>query len=361
MGATRVKLAVLLQDLEFGGTQRYAVNLLKHIDRGLFEPELWVLRGGDDMLPLAQATGCEIVRFSQASWVDAKALAGLFLRLTRSTPDVLYTLTVVPNVWGRLFGCIARVPAIVTSLRNGVARQHDRWLWRLSTRIVVNADSLKELILRQTGMSPDRVDLVPNGVDIHLFHPEPARQATDPTIIFVGRLIEQKDPLTLLEAFRLTVENVPSARLIMVGNGHLRPLIDRFIAATQLRSRVTVLDGVLDIRSHLMKGWLLALSSVFEGSPNVAIEAMAMCLPVVSTRVDGIPELIVENETGLTANPGDPMDLSRALTALLSDAARCREMGAKAREYVVNNRSMELMARLSERSFLAALDQARRA
>ncbi len=133
MGGKQVKLAVLLQDLEFGGTQRYAVNLLKHLDRGLFEPELWVLRGGDDMLPLARATGSEIVRFSQASWVDAKALAGLFLRLTRSTPDVLYTLTVVPNIWGRLFGCIARVPAIVTSLRNGIARQHERWLWRLSS------------------------------------------------------------------------------------------------------------------------------------------------------------------------------------------------------------------------------------
>ena len=92
-----IRVAVLLQDLEFGGCQRYAVNLLKHIDRELFEPELWVLRNGDDMMPMAQETGTPVVQFSEASWVDPRSLINLLRALIRSRPTILYTLTVVPN------------------------------------------------------------------------------------------------------------------------------------------------------------------------------------------------------------------------------------------------------------------------
>ena len=69
-----IKLVVLLQDLEFGGTQRYAINLLKHLDRQLFAPELWVLRGGHDLVPGAKETNVRIVRLSKSSRVVGEAL-----------------------------------------------------------------------------------------------------------------------------------------------------------------------------------------------------------------------------------------------------------------------------------------------
>lgn len=359
MSSRRIRLTLLLQDLEFGGTQRYAVNLLKHVNRDLFDPELWVLRGGDDMVPHAEAAGVRIVRFSERLSMGPAPVWRLLMQLIRSRPEILYTLTVNPNIWGRLFGALTRVPVIIASLRNRVARQYDRWLWPLSERIVVNAESLKDLLAKDFSVDPARVDVIPNGVDTHYFCPDLAQRDARPSLIYVGRLVEQKDPFTLLKGFQSVKQKLPDAGLVMVGNGHLRPAIDDFVRSNSLESNVTVLNGTDDIRSLLRRAWGFVLPSLYEGSPNVVIEAMACGLPVVSTKVDGVPELIVDRESGFMVAPQDEEALADAMTKMLSDDEASREMGIRAREKVVQDFSMERMTRLTEEVFLQAVERVR--
>lgn len=358
MTSKRIHLALLLQDLEFGGTQRYAINLLKHLDRDRFDPELWVLRGGNDMLPLAQATGTRIVRFSEELSMGPKAVYRLLGHLLRSRPQILYTLTVVPNIWGRVFGSAVRVPVVVGSLRNRVAKQFDRWLWRLSDCMIVNAESLKHLLAEDFSVDPNRVEVIPNGVDTEYFVPDPSRRSKHPSLIYVGRLVEQKDPFTLLNAFRLVVKEIPSATLVMLGNGHLRPGIDEFLRTNSLDSSVRLCNGTDDIRPYLLEAWAFVLPSVFEGSPNVVMEAMAGGLPIVSTRVDGVPELIADYETGFMVAPQNPEALAEAIIKVLSDGEKCREMGWNAREKVIREYSLGGMARRTEQVFLDAAKRA---
>ena len=85
-----IPIVILLQDLEFGGTQRYAVNLLKHIDRRIFSPELWVLRGGMDMAPLAAEACSKIIWLSRSQRVYPWAFLSLFSRLIRYRPQALF-------------------------------------------------------------------------------------------------------------------------------------------------------------------------------------------------------------------------------------------------------------------------------
>lgn len=352
MSARPIRVVFLLQDLEFGGTQRYALHVLKHLNRNLFQPELWVMRGGEDMVPLAQETGVKIVWLSKSTWVGPVALVNLFHILARSRPDIIYTLTVLPNIWGRAFAAMTRVPAIVSSFRNGVAKQHEKWLWPLSTAIIVNADSLKDLIVRRFGVDPTRVETIPNGVDIDYFFPDYDKADANPTVVSVGRLVEQKDPFNLLEAFRLVIGEIPSARLIMVGNGHLRPAVDEYVRTHGLRSAVEVLRATPDIRPSLRRAWVFAMSSLFEGSPNVLIEAMSSGLPVVATNVDGIPDLVKPDETGLLVPRRDSKALADGLIRLLRDLSACRAMGRAARERVVQHHSLERMVRRTEEVFM---------
>jgi len=356
MGRGRIKLAVLVQDLEFGGTQRYAINLLTHIDREIFDPELWVLRGGTDMMAMAESAGITIVRFSHYSWVGPLALLGLWARLRHSRPDVLYTLTVIPNTWGRFLGHLSGVPVIVSSFRNRIAPQFEKWLSRWSTRIVCNAESLKEMIVRQFSVDPQRMTVIPNGVDTDFFSPEENRTATEPTVVYVGRLVPQKAPLTLLEGFRLALQKIPEARLVMIGNGPLKPDVEHFISSHGLTSCVSLLPGTPDVRSHLRRARIFALASLFEGSPNVMIEAMATGLPIVATKVDGIPELLTHGLSGLLVEPENPSALAEAFTALLPDEAKCREMGIQARKKVLTDHSLERMVRDTENVFLECLE-----
>ncbi len=352
----RIKLAVLVQDLEFGGTQRYALNLLTHINREVFAPELWVLRGGTDMMEMAEKAGITVVHLTSHPWVGPHALAKLWARLRHTRPDVLYTLTVIPNTWGRFLGHLSGVPVIVSSFRNRIAPQFETWLSRWSTRIVCNAASLKRMIIKDFSVDPQRITVIPNGVDTDFFCPDRDRIAHEPTIVSVGRLVPQKAPLTLLDAFRLARSEVPEARLVMVGNGPLKVEVEDFIRSRSLASNVTLLPGTPDVRSHLRRARVFALASLFEGSPNVMIEAMASGLPIVATRVDGIPELVTHGLSGLLVEPENPPALAEALTSLMLNEKRCREMGIQARQKVLADHSLTEMVRETEKVFLECLD-----
>lgn len=352
-----ITIAILLQDLEFGGTQQYAIRLLMRLDRTMFLPELWVLRGGDDMTALAAEAGINVVWFSKAKQVTMLALARLAWRLLRRRPQILYTLTVVPNIWGRVFGALACVPVVVSGYRSLMPRQQERFLWRLSDKIICNAEALKKIMIRQFAVAPARIAVIPNAVDADWFRPEPTAKDPQPTVVFVGRLVAEKDPLNLLEAFRLAALRLPQARFEIIGNGPFKPEMETRIRVCSLESRIKLLPATADIRPALRKAWVFALSSTSEASPNVIIEAMAMGLPVVATRVGGIPELVADGATGLLVEPRNPANLAEAIITLLTDEARRCSMGENSREIILARHSIQTMVSQTERELLAAFRQ----
>ncbi len=354
-----IRLVVLLQDLEFGGTQRYAIHLLKNLDRTLFSPELWVLRGGDGLVPLARETGVDITWLSQASEVGPKAIFSLLVRLIRQRPPLLYTLTVVPNIWGRIFGKITGLPAIVSGYRALRPKQYERWLWPISRRIICNAQALKKTMIQNLGVKPERIAVIPNGVDTSCFHPNPKRRSPEPTVLYIGRLVNDKDPMTLLEAFSLVVEKLPKARLDMVGDGGLKDKAEAFIRSRSLEGRVVLHPGQADVRPFMEKAWVFTLASAREGSPNVVLEAMAAGLPVAATRVGGVPELVTDRQTGLLTEPGDPQSLAQAMLALLENESKREAMGRQARKRIQSFHSPEKMARETEAVLLDAVEKTR--
>jgi glycosyltransferase involved in cell wall biosynthesis len=204
---------------------------------------------------------------------------------------------------------------------------------------------------------PDRIVAIPNAVDTDFFTPAPEKRAPEPTVLYVGRLVQGKDPATLLQSFKIVTRNLPNARLEIVGNGPLRAKLDAIIRSMSLESAVRLIPGSVDIRPYLEKAWLFAMSSIREGSPNVIIEAMATGLPVVATRVGGIPELVEDGRTGKIVEPGNIKGLADALTDLLKNEKRRHEMGLRARKRVLDRHSPKKMARQTEQVFLGTWDR----
>lgn len=347
-----LRVVLLIQDLEFGGTQRYAINLVKHLNRSLFEPELWVLRGGMNMARPAREAGIAPTWLSPYRAVGLSSLFQLTRRLLLYRPDILYTLTVVPNIWGRMLGRITKVPVIVSGWRSLFPRQHERFLRRLCNRTICNASVLKRIMVEIYGVNPGRIAVVPNGVDSSFVLSDPREESTDPLILFVGRLVTEKDPLTLLRAFQIVLTRFPSARLRMIGDGPLRGRIETFLRERRLQHRVSLHRGTVDIRPDMAKAWVLAVSSVQEASPNVILEAMASGLPVVAPRVGGIPEMVLHERTGLLFEPSKPESLACFLTILLRNEPLRRSMSAAARKRVMDCFTLEQMVRETERVLL---------
>ncbi len=184
------------------------------------------------------------------------------------------------------------------------------------------------------GYPAERMITHPNGVDTEFFRPSGA--APEPGLILhVGRLVEKKGTAALLDAVARTEE----ARLVIVGDGPLKPSLERRARRLGVEARVRFTgslppDGVL---GWMQRSWLLAAPSVTagdgdaEGLPTVLCEAAAAGLPVVATRHSGIPEAVSEGETGLLSPEGDVGLLARNLSLLLASPRMRESLAAAAR------------------------------
>ncbi|PKN23841.1 MAG: glycosyl transferase [Deltaproteobacteria bacterium HGW-Deltaproteobacteria-21] len=330
----KIRIAFLLQDLKFGGTQRQAIQLAGGLDRARFEPEIWVLMGGRDFLPWAESMDIPVALLGKGSYVWPPDLWKLWLRIRSRPVDILYLLTGIPNIWGRIFGRLLRVPVIVGACRDHVL-WYERFLASFAHCHVCNSVAIREYVMDRYHLSGEKTTVIPNGVDLEYFSP-PQREYTlgNPVILNIGRLVKDKDQATLIEAFSLVVSKVDGVELWIVGDGPLSRRIRGLAARSGLSGRVRILPAQADLRPLFKKACVFALSSIREALPNVVIEAMACGLPVVATDVGGLGELVVPGVTGSLVPPASPSALAEALTRVLSDASIRGAFGRAGRERV---------------------------
>jgi len=356
------RLALVLQDLLFGGTQRHALELAKRLDRSRFTPEFWLLSGGADFAPEAQDAAIAIRWLSKSSTVTPSAIWTLKRELARSRPDILMPLTAVPNIWGRLFGRLAKVPVVLGTVRGGgaIARQHERILARLAHHHITNTRALKDALMA-LGRPERAVTVIPNGVDTDFFSPDP--EGVGPlrkAVLCVARFCEDKDHLTLLNAFAQVQRRIADAELWLVGDGPLQGRVERAAAHIADSGRIKFYSARPDLRPFYRQASVLALSSVREGLPNVILEAMASGLPVAATAVGGIPEVVEQGRTGFLSPSGDADALADNLIRLLSDEQTRLAMAASARGVAEKEYSMAAMVTRHEELFTRLGDQAAR-
>jgi glycosyltransferase involved in cell wall biosynthesis len=344
------RIVLLLEDLKFGGTQRQALELARGLDRSRFLPEIWSMTRGDDLAPLARSWQVPLVFLSRGGRVGPVSLARLGRRLNQERPDLLLTLTAVPNIWGRILGKMAGLPLIIGNVRGlSYYRQHEGWLWPLADHILCNTRAIQDILHKRCEISPGRISVIPNGVDTAFFQPSPGGSSPEkPVIISVGRLVPDKDQETLISAFALMRQDHPDAELWLVGDGPLLPRLKRLARSLLPADKVQFLAGREDLRPLLAQARLFALSSRKEAFPNVILEAMSMGLPVAATRVGGVPELVAPGETGLLAPPEDPPALAAAMSYLWGDAAAARAWGQAGRARVERDFSLAAMVRRYE-------------
>jgi glycosyltransferase involved in cell wall biosynthesis len=162
----------------------------------------------------------------------------------------------------------------------------------------------------------DRTIVIKNAVELQAARLDPA--TAPPLMLSVGRLKAPKDFWTLVSA----MASLPSGscRLRIAGDGPERAALSEEIHSLGLDGAVELLGDRNDIVDLLRESHLFVLSSRSEGMPMSVLEAMASGVPVVASAVGGIPELVVDEESGLLVEPGDPQPLAAAIARVISDA-----------------------------------------
>jgi len=203
------------------------------------------------------------------------------------------------------------------------------------------------------------VTVVPYGVDLREFRPRPRQARSEVVVGAVARLSREKGLHYLLEAFALVTGRHPQARLVLAGEGPERRRLERLAARLGLGERVRFLGEVPHERvpEVLEQLDIFAMPSTYEGFGVAALEAEAMDLPVVASRVHGIPDVVVDGETGLLVPPRDRQALAAALDRLVADGDLRRRLGQAGRAFVAEHYSWEENTAQMEALYEAALGE----
>lgn len=271
----------------------------------------------------------------------------------REQPDLVHTHMVHADVYGSAAAHVVRTRFVSTRHNDdryllGPFRYVDRAFMHGVRRIIAISDAVRDFHIA-AGLDPTKLVTIHYGLD------EPPRDASEvtpadvgieedaPLVLAIGRLIEQKDHATLLEAFAQVYAARPDARLAILGWGRLEQ-------ATRDRVRALGLDGAAFVlgrvspRDWLARADVFAHTSRWEGFGIVLLEAMLAGLPVVATSVSAVPEIVDDGATGILVPSGDAKAVADAIGRLLDDAELRAQFGAGGRRRALAEFSVAQMA-----------------
>ena len=296
------------------------------------------------------------LRLLRVAGVPAALVASGFIRLQR--PDVVLAEFGFEAVRVMEACRWTGVPLVVhfrgsdASARDriGLLEQRYRRLLSIADGVIVKSEAMARRLM-QLGAERERILISPSGANENLFHGSTPAAAA-PVLLAVGRFVAKKGPLYTLRAFQLCLQrsNVSSAaQLWMVGDGPLLANAQRFVAQNAMQDKVVfagvcsqelVAERMRQVRAFVQHS-LVAPDGDSEGSPVAVMEAQLSGLPVIATRHAGLPDVVLDGQTGLLVEEGDVEAMAEAMQTLLEDSQKAQRFGQEGRRRVLNNFTVE--------------------
>lgn len=333
---------------EDAGTERHILELIARLDRARFEPHLCCLQDSPRMREVART--CPAVVFPVVSvWRPngLRQIRRLRRYINEQAIDIVHTFVPKATIVGVLAAKGSRAKAVVSSRRNmgywytPFHLRLFRYLNRYSTRVLANSERVKQLVVEAERLSPEKVVVLYNGVDLDRYgpgcgDPSMAESIGVPARATVVGIVANYRPVKDLELFLRAARGVaaeaPEAVFLLVGRGPLRDELGRLAGQLGIGGKVLFSDGRGEALDYLRRVSIGCLSSQSEGFSNAILEYMAAGLPVVATDVGGNAEAIQDGVTGFLVRGRDPEAFARPILELLRNPARREEMGRRSLE-----------------------------
>ena len=341
----KIKLVQVIADSAIGGGPKHVFGLLSNLDKTKFEVLLIAPRGWlTTRASSISGVKVKIVDFKN-KWDLASLLklrrniaefrsdnpfgpivihahgprAASFCKLIlRSKERFIYT----EHIWNNDYHL--KNPINAWLQKNGL-----RSVCMRANKIIAVSKSVKKFLISDLDIRDSKISVIPNAIEIESDKIE--RPKENGTVVgTIGSLNKQKGHLFLIQAFERVAKSLPKAKLEIVGDGPEKASLLKEIKNRNLESKIQLL-GKIDRPKKIMKNWdLFVLPSLSETFGLVILEAFEAQVPVVATKVGGIPEIITNNENGILVSPGDVEKLAKAILFLLVEKKERQQLSAKA-------------------------------
>ncbi len=371
MKGTRKKISVLhiITHLNVGGAQDNTLITLERLDKTRYDISLLCGPRGEWLERAHAIPGLRMILIKELIRkihivYDLLALMKMYSIIRRERFDVVHTHSSKPGFSGRIAARLAGVPVVIHTI-HGFPFNDTMHPWvkaffiglerALSpcADVLVTVSHLNQGKAIRLGLGKkDQFVNIYSGISFEHFdgpfNVEAKKRelgvgAGERVVGMVGRLSVQKSPMTLLNAVPAILKEAGNVRVVVTGDGELRPAVEKEIRRLGIQDHVTLLGFREDIPEIMAIFDVFVLSSLWEGLGRSLTEAMYMGLPVVATRVEGVPELVEDGKTGKLVQPGDPEEVARAVIDLLKHPEEARLLGKNAKQRVMRDFSDKRM------------------
>lgn len=358
------RVAHVTFDLDVGGQEKLLVEFAKHADRTRFDLRFLSIGGRGALGGDIEGEGWPVETFGAPTGLHPGLIPRLAASFRRRRPAVVHTHDMRALFYAAPAARLARVPWVVHS-RHGLdvhATRRQVFVFRQLSRLVDRFVCVSEEVAalsRAQGVAPGRIRTVLNGIDLDRFRfvgPDPAGP-----VVTVARLSPEKDIANLVRAVAITAGRAPNLRVEVAGGGPCLEDLDRLADELGVADRIAFLGNIQDVSAVLRRARLFVLSSRSEGIPLSVLEAMARGLPVVATRVGGLPEVVVDGVTGRLVPPEEPCAMSEAILGIWDRPEKGIRMGRAGRERVEQHFEVRRMVAEYESLYLEPLSRRNKA
>lgn len=331
-----------------GGAEEMVLNLVRRLpDR--YEPAVVCIHEAGPIGEEIARTGVPFTVLGLTPGL-ARLLDVLKLRdaLHRLHPTIVHTFLLTGSLYGRFAAMMAGVPIVIGTEVNIYEHKRplhawlERWLMRGTDAVIASAASVKDFYVGQVAADPAKVEVIYNAVDWSRLETTMTREAFRASIGvpreamtagIIARLTEQKAHRVLFDAMARH-PGLQRLHLVVVGDGELRDELTQRAETLGIHQRVHFTGARRDLGNVLSAIDVFTMPSLWEGLPLSLVLAMGAGLPVVATRVAGIPEVVQDNVSGLLVSPGNSAELGDALAGVAADADLRRSLGEHASAFV---------------------------
>lgn len=367
----RIKVLHLLTSLAPGGAETNLLALLKHFDHKRFEHAV-AFGGGGALEEEFLKTGVKLIPLSNKSLTFRACLNfdKKIRKIKGFCPDIIHSHLDIPNVLGLIAKYFLKTKLVLHFHGLGIiplsklpGRSLNHLFWNLIAKTYSFCDkaisicSFQVPFITQIGINENDIVMIPNGITLSDNSEVGIRPDKKYCFVNVARFFPQKDHDLLIMAFQKANLVNPNIRLLLVGDGPLREECQRKVNSLGLSDKIDFLGVRRDIPEILSSSSCFVLSSKWELHPITILEAMRAALPVIATKVGGIPDTITENETGLLIDPNDVDGLASAMINLSTNPELSCQMGCKGLEKLNSMFSNKLVSQKIEKIYTSVIGE----
>ena len=356
----KINVLQLVEGFGWGGAEKKLLELVTRMDKSKFNNIICSLGLVEHIRNEFENIGVKVVTIGRKKRIDFSLIPKVARLMKDEQIDVVMTTLFYADVLGPLAGRLAGVKAIfswetISAPEWLIKRRLYPYMFaiRFCDRVIAVSEATARFLKEKRGVPADKINVIPYGVDLQKYRngdntairKKLQLRESDQVVGVVGRLHPQKGHKYLIEAAEKIVTETPDVKFVFAGDGDLRFELEQRIRSKKLEKNFIILGYRDDIPEVMRAFDIFALPSLYEGLPNVVLEAMACAKPVVATAVDGTVEAVVEGNTGYLVQPNDIEALRSAILRLLQDDGLAKKMGQRGRERVEENFSLEKQVR----------------